>query len=111
MKIINLLPKILSLAFAAFLFLFSLDIFSAYKGIDAVLPFAIHSIPAFLMLASAIVAWKYDLVGAVAFFCFAVFYIVLVGFGRPWSWYAVISLPTAIIGVLFFLNWLEKKKR
>ncbi|MFA5155314.1 MAG: hypothetical protein WC453_02670 [Patescibacteria group bacterium] len=108
-KAIYWLPRILSLGFVLFLSLFALDVFTEYSGWSAVLPFLIHLIPMLILLAAVLVAWKYDLVGAVIFFGFAVFYIVMVGWGRPWSWYAAISLPSAIVGLLYLLSWRYKK--
>jgi len=109
MKTIYWLPRILSLGFIIFLSLFSLDVFSTSNGWGAVLPFLIHLIPSLILLAITLVAWKYDLVGAVVFLGFAVFYILMAGFNRPWSWYLSISGPAAVVGFLFLLSWLKKK--
>ena len=109
-KIVYWLPRILSIGFVLFLSLFSLDVFSEYSGWDAVLPFLIHLIPSFILLGVALVAWKYDLAGTIVFLGFAVFYVFAAGFDRPWSWYAGISLPSAVVGILFLLSWLQKKK-
>lgn len=102
-------PRILSLLFVLFLSLFSLDVFGEYTGLTVILPLLIHLIPSFILLAGVIFAWKHDLVGAIIFIGFALIYILMVGFNRPWSWYAGISGPTAIVGFLYFLNWKRKK--
>jgi hypothetical protein len=109
MKIIYWLPRILSIGFIIFLSLFSFDVFSEYSGWDAVLPFLIHLIPSFVLLGIALISWKYDLIGAIVFLGFAIFYVFMAGFDRHWSWYVGISCPSAIIGILFFLSWLKKK--
>jgi predicted neutral ceramidase superfamily lipid hydrolase len=111
MKIIYWLPKILSIGFVIFLSLFSFDVFSEYSGWNVVLPLLIHLIPSFIVLAVALISWKYGLVGAIAFMGFAAFYIFVAGLDRPLSWYLGISLPAAIIGFLFLLSWLQKRKR
>ena len=110
-KIIHWVPRILSLGFVLFLSLFSLDTFSAFSNWQAILPFAIHLLPSLLLLTVALVSWKYDLVGTVLFLSFAALYILLAGFDRPWSWYAAISGPSALIGVLFLLSWIQKRKQ
>jgi len=110
MKIIYWLPRILSIGFVLFLSLFALDVFSEYRGWDIVLPLLIHLIPSFVLLAAALISWKYDLAGAAVFLGFAVFYVFMAGLNRPWSWYAAISFPSALVGILFFLSWLQKKK-
>lgn len=109
-KIIYWLPRILSIGFVLFLSLFALDVFSEYNGWNIVLPLLMHLVPSFVLLGIALIAWKYDLVGAVAFLGFAIFYIFMAGFDRPWSWYAGISLPSAVVGILFLLSWLQKRK-
>lgn len=109
-KIIYWLPRILSIGFALFLSLFSLDVFSEYSGSAVLLPLLIHLIPSFVLLAVILVAWKCELVGMIVFLGFALFYIVMVGLDRPWSWYAGISGPSAIVGILFLLSWLERRK-
>jgi hypothetical protein len=110
MKIIYWLPRILSIAFVLFLSLFSLDVFSEYGGWNVVLPLLIHLVPSFVLLGVIIISWKHDLVGAIAFLGFAVFYVFAVGLDRPWSWYAGISCPSAVVGILFLLSWLQKGK-
>ncbi len=111
MKIIYWLPRILSIGFVLFLSLFSLDVFSEYSGWNAVLPLLIHLLPSFVLLGAVAISWKRDLIGAIIFFGFAVFYVFAVGFDRPWSWYAGISGPAAVVGIFFFLNWLLKRKK
>jgi len=110
-KIIYWLPRILSLLFVAFLSLFALDVFSEYSGWAVVLPLAIHLIPSLVLFVAVLVAWKYDWVGATIFIGFAAFYVYTAGFNRPWSWYASISGPSAIVGILFILSWIQKYRK
>ncbi|MFH1832858.1 MAG: hypothetical protein ABH816_01640 [Candidatus Levyibacteriota bacterium] len=104
-------PRILSFLYVLFLSLFALDVFSEYSGWAVVLPLFIHLIPSFILLIVVAISWRYEIVGAVIFFGFALFYIYAVGFDRPWSWYAGISGPAGIVGILFFLSWIGKKKK
>ncbi|KKS42350.1 hypothetical protein A3H03_02890 [Candidatus Kuenenbacteria bacterium RIFCSPLOWO2_12_FULL_42_13] len=108
-KIIYWLPRILSLAFVAFLSLFSFDVFEAYSGWQAILALAIHLFPALILLGVVAIAWKYDLVGVIIFLGLAVFYVLAIGFNRPWSWYAGISGPAVLVGILFLLSWFKKR--
>ena len=110
-KIIHWSPRILGIAFVLFLSIFSFDVFLEYNGWSAILPFLIHLVPSFILLAVVIIAWKYDLVGAVVFFGFAIFYIFEIGFYRHWSWYVGILFPAIIIGALFLSSWLWKRKK
>ncbi len=108
-KIIYWLPRILSLAFVAFLSLFAFDVFEAYSGWQAVLALLIHSLPSIILLVVVIVAWKHELVGAVVFIAAAIFYVAAIGLNRPWSWYAFISGPAVLVGILFLLSWFKKR--
>lgn len=109
--IIFWLPRIASIAFTLFLSLFALDVFSENTGWEVILALLVHLIPSFVLLIVTIVAWKYDLVGAVAFLGVSIGYVLMVGFDRPWSWYAGISGPALVVGVLYVLSWLQKRKR
>lgn len=109
-KVIYWSPRILGIIFVLFLSLFALDVFSEYSGWQIILPLFIHLLPSLFLLLVIAVAWKYDLVGAVVFLFAAIFYVWMVGLGRPWPWYLVISGPAAITGILFLLSWLKKKK-
>jgi len=111
MKTLYWLPRILSIGFVLFLSLFSLDVFSEYSGWSVLLPLFMHLIPSLVLLALVIVAWKYDLIGAIAFLGFAVFYVFMVGLNGQLSWYVGISGPAALVGILFLIHWLYKRKK
>jgi len=110
MKMLYWLPRILSLGLVFYLSIFALDVFSEYSGWNAVRPFLIHLIPSFVLLIIVFIAWKYDLVGFILFSSFSLIYILMVGLDRHWSWYIGISLPLAIVGFLFFCNWIHQRK-
>ncbi len=110
MKLLYWSPRILSLLFVGFLSLFALDVFTGPVSIAMILGFLVHLLPSFALLVLAILAWRYPLVGAVAFIAFAFAYVLLAGFDRPWSWYAAISLPCLIIGTMYLADWLYHRK-
>jgi hypothetical protein len=95
-------PRILGIAVALFVGLFALDAFGQGRPLAQALgDFAIHLIPAFLLLAVVAVAWRYPWVGAVAFMGLAVAYAIS---ARRVDWIAVIAGPLFIVGVLFLLS-------
>jgi len=108
-KIIYWSPRILSICFVLFLSLFALDVFNEYSGWKIIPALLIHLLPSLVLLALVIIAWKYDLVGMAVFFIAAISYVLAVGFHHHWSWYASISGPAVVIGVLFLLSWRQKK--
>lgn len=109
-KIIRWSPIILGLGFVLLLSLFAFDVFEGEFSVKMLLGFFIHLLPSLALLAIVIASWKWELVGTVCFLSFAIFYVWSVGLGRPWSWYAFISGPAAIVAALFFISWLQKKK-
>lgn len=114
-KIVYWLPRILSLLFVGFLFLFSLDVFSSGLSFwQTALGLFIHNIPALILLVIVIISWKHEIVGGVAFILAGLLYIALV-FRNPFQWYYLswamtISGPAFLVGILFLVNWWQKKK-
>jgi hypothetical protein len=106
-KILYWIPRFLSILFIAFISLFALDVLGEPKWFLALL---IHLIPSFILAFLTMIAWKYDLVGALVFFCSALFYVWMVGLGRPWSWYMGIAAPAALVGFFYLLSWRQKRK-
>lgn len=107
-------PRILSLLYVGFLCLFSLDGFNEFNGLSTLFLLFMHLLIPLVVLVATIVAWKRDLVGTAIFFFFAVYYVYMVGLDRHWSWYASISGPALVIGILYLLNWatcLHKPKK
>ena len=109
-KILFWTPRVLSLAFVLLLSLFALDVFSAYTGMSVLLPLFMHLLPALGLLIVSIVAWKYEWVGAVVFLGFAALYVWDVGWAKPWSWYATIAAPSALVGILYLISWSQRKR-
>jgi len=109
-KFLYLSPRILSILFILLLAMFSLDVFNEYQGISVIPALLMHLLPAMALALAVIIAWKWDLVGAIVFLGFAAWYIFAVGLDRHWSWYVTISLPSAIVGCLFIASWLQRKK-
>ena len=108
--IIRWSPRVLGLGFVLFLSLFAFDVFEGEFNAKMLLGFFIHLLPSLTLLAIVIASWKWELVGAVCFFSFAIFYVWSIGLGRPCSRYAFISGPAAIVAALFFMSWLQKRK-
>lgn len=112
-------PRIGSIIFICFLALFSLDVFSmgltAWQTIGA---FLIHNIPAYVLLIILWIAWKHEIVGGIFFLGAGMLYIASLIFnvitsGFEWyylSWSLTIAGPAFFIGILFFMNWLKRRR-
>lgn len=103
-------PRVLCILFALFLSIFSFDVFGQGLGFwQTALAFLIHLVPVFLVIAALLIAWKREWLGAILFIALAVLYVVW-GWGKfPWTVYAVICGPLAVISILFLINWLNRE--
>lgn len=108
------MPRALSIAFAAFLSLFALDVFTEHLGFrETVLALAIHLVPVFVVVAILLVAWRWEWVGAV-FYAFAgLLYVALVSShtrsaATQAAWILTIAGPAFVIALLFMANWLKR---
>ena len=104
-------PRILTILFALFLSVFALDVFGETKGFLATLTaLALHLMPAFLVVVLLVLAWRWELIGAMAFAGLAITYVVL-NWGRfPLVTYATISGPLLLMSVLFLLSWRQRDR-
>jgi hypothetical protein len=108
-------PRIVAIIFILFLALFSLDVFgNGYGFWQTVGAFLMHNIPSFILTAILIIAWRYEIVGAVAFWLAGLVYIGSMVFRPDFQWYQIswsfiIAGPAIFIGILFWIGWRRKK--
>jgi uncharacterized membrane protein SirB2 len=99
-------PRLLGLLLSVFLGVFALDAFSEGTGaLEAMRAFAIHLLPAGIVLGLVALAWRAERVGGVLFFALAVAYGAMAR-GRV-SWMLVISAPLIVEGALFLWSSLD----
>jgi len=102
-------PRILGVLLGLFVGLFALDVFNEGRGPwETALAFAIHLIPAAIVLGAVAVAWRWELAGGALFLALAVAYAVMTGGRQPWLAYALLSGLPALLGVLFLADWLYR---
>jgi hypothetical protein len=111
-------PRILSIMFILFLAMFSLDIFgNGYTWWEIIIGLFMHNIPVFILTILLILAWKREIIGAVAFYFGGLLYIGTMIYNAlqyPSEWYMlsyslIIAGPAFILGTLFLINWLRRK--
>ena len=103
-------PRVLSIAFIAFLSLFAMDVFEEHLGFwMTVEALTMYLIPCFVLVAVLMLAWRREWVGAVLY---GILYAIWTVFGpravplaTRLGWILVIAGPAFLIAVLFFLNW------
>jgi hypothetical protein len=109
-------PRILSIVFILFLALFSLDVFGNDYGFwGTILAFLMHNIPVFVMGVILWIAWKHEIVGAIAFALAGIIYTIVLLMNPQMEWYMLswsitISGPAFLIAWLYWKNWKQKKK-
>ena len=108
-KILFWSPRVLCILFALFVSIFAIDVFNETQGFgNTVFALVMHLIPTIIIIITLIISWKWEWIGGILYFVFALVY-VLNSWGRfPISVYFIISGPMVIISVLFFLNWKYK---
>jgi hypothetical protein len=95
--------RILGILLAAFICLFSFDVFGQGTGFWKTLSaFLIHNIPTFILIVILVLSWQWSWLGGAGLIIMGILYFI-------WSseksdFYLIIGLPVIIIGILFMLD-------
>ena len=109
-------PRLLSLAFVAFLMMFSLDVITPGASLKEILiGLLMHNIPALILLGVTLIAWNHEMVGAVAFLGAGLLYVVFTLYNRvPFpmvlGWILTVAGPAFLIAFLYYRNWRGKHR-
>ena|SRR5208282_4076898 len=106
-------PRVLSIAFVAFLSLFAIDVFDEHLGFwPTFQALAIHLIPTLVLIVALIFAWRREWIGAIVYAVIGILYIIRVTTMRGpvtaatrLSWVIMIAGPAFLIAALFLANW------
>jgi cell division protein FtsW (lipid II flippase) len=119
-KVFHWLPRIICILAILFVSIFAADAFgpelTVWQQLGA---FVLHLIPSFILLGFLIVAWKWEYIGGIIF--------IIIGLGlspvifmhnykmNDSIWMslgviAIITIPFAIVGILFIISHFLKKK-
>ena len=99
-----------SILFAAFMSLFSFDVFGEGTLGEQILAFLIHLTPVYIIVILLVIAWKWEWVGGAAYLILAILYAAMTRLQQHWSAYLVISGTLVVLIILFFLNWKYKEQ-
>jgi hypothetical protein len=110
-RVVHWAPRVLAIAFAAFITLFSLDVFSdGLTGARLLAAFAMHLLTTSgVVVASLLLAWRWPWMGAVLFAAAGTFYAT-----QSWrhpSWIVVIGGPLFLTAALFLADALVRWRR
>lgn len=104
-------PRVLGILFAIFLSMFALDVFAEGHGFwQTTGALLLHLVPTFIVVIALVIAWRWELVGAILFGGLAVFYVVWTLGRLPLATYLSISGLLALVGVLFLFNWIYRAR-
>ena len=104
-------PRLLTILFALYLSVFALDVFAEAKGfVQTLTDLVLHLMPTFLVVVLLAFAWRWDLIGVVAFAGLAIAYIVVMWGRFPWVTYAAISGPLLLMSILFWFSWRQRAR-
>ncbi len=109
-------PRVLSIAFLAFLSLFALDVFDERLSFwQTAMALIMHLMPVFVLAAALALAWRWEWIGAAIYAAAGLVYVGWVeSLSRPLSqstrlsWIAMIAGPAFVIAGLFLVNWLKR---
>ena len=107
-------PRVLSIAFIAFLSIFALDVFGEHLGFwQTVLAFVMHQIPVFVLIAALILAWRWEWTGAALFSAAGVLHAILM-WQRPhppaMKLAQILPMETIVfvLAALWLANWIKR---
>jgi uncharacterized membrane protein YgdD (TMEM256/DUF423 family) len=113
-------PRVLSIIFLLFLAMFSLDIFDGNYGFwGTIVGLFMHNIPVFILAIILFYSWKREIIGGIVFISAGMLYVgrllmvILTNTPREWYmlfWSLPIAGPAFLIGILFLINWYQKRK-
>ena len=108
-------PRALCIAYALFLAVFSLDVFSEGRGFwQTLLALVMHNIPSALIVVILVVAWRREWIGTVLFAAAGLSYVmwtmqhVNLSGEVKLLWILTIAGPVFVIAALFLVNWLKR---
>ncbi len=103
-------PRVLGVAYAIFLSIFALDVYSETHGLlQTGLALMLHLIPTMVVLVILIVGWRWEWIGEVLFALAAAAYMWRV-LPRHVDWAAGIAGPPLLITALFLVSWSERAR-
>ena len=115
-KLLFWAPRILTIAFIAFLSIFALDVFDEHLSFwPTALALLMHSLPSIVLIAALILAWRREWIGAVLYAAAGLLYVIWAAtVSRPVSprltWMLAIAGPAFVIAILFLLNWRKREE-
>jgi len=105
-------PRVLGILFILFVSLFALDVFEEELGfLGTLLALLAHLLPSIAMTIALVIGWRWEWVGTLGYFAFAVWYIVFaLGREMPWGVITPMAGIPILIGILFLVGWVKREE-
>jgi len=95
--------------YAVFVSIFALDVFEGGYGFgQTMLALFVHLVPAAMIIVVLVISWRKEWLAAIVFFAAGILY--LLSNLQHLDWVPPISGPLWLMGILFFVSWLQRKK-
>jgi hypothetical protein len=109
-KIMFWVPRTIMILFILLISMFALDAFDGDASlIKKIAGFLIHLIPTFILIILLVLSWRREWIGAIFFILLGLLYIFWAWRKFPLSVFFIISGPLFISGILFMVNWINRK--
>ncbi len=109
MKLLTILPRLISILAIGFVSIFSLDAFDHGTFSEQLFDFMMHMIPTFVLIIILAIAWKWELIGGIIYVLLGVFISPLI-YTNSYLTIALITFPFFFAGLLFILSHFLRKK-
>lgn len=105
-KVIHWAPRIAAIVIIFFVGLFSLDVFEM-EGTPLQLlgAFIMHSLPSIFMAVVLVFAWRWPLVGFIAFLIAGLLFMFIILRGGGFGTFLIFSGPLLLIAAMFYVDW------
>ena len=91
--------------------MFALDVLNDKDSFLKIgLQLLIHLIPSMMLIVILLIAWRWQLIGGIAYILVSALYFIFTMGKEQLSTYVIISGSAAIIGLMFIGDWIINKK-
>lgn len=105
------IPRVLGIAFAAFLALFALDVFGEpLAPLQKALALAIHLIPTWLVLAVVALAWRREWWGTLLYPALSLAHVAMSWRRFDWTAYVALDAPLVLLALMCWLVWQRRRR-
>lgn len=119
-RILHWIPRIICMIAILFISKFAMDAMESYLTIwQQILLVMVHLIPALLLVGLLIIAWKWELLGGILFTLIGLALAPIIyqhnynmdqSMGMSLGFVMIFALPLIIIGSLFILSFIKRRK-